>query len=516
MAHTTGTVTSQEQILPGERNPSRHDVEAATELPEPTILSDFKRSLLATVDASDAQDLMHLDLKATAVGSKAFTYPMALLLDFPEIPSQERITSLCDDFSTIMKSHVFLNQLPLAQYCTDLTTPPLRLAVACLASMHGKAPGNESRHLFLAALDLWAFMTEVDNREARSLDMLMATILLNFFGVMTTDKAIGGKMRILVCSSLTISRRMRLHDPEQLQTLLGSRISPHRGAFIWCLWLTDILYALRDGLGVHSFSVRELCTKMPYSEYDFQDIYRTLLDESQPKASLPDDMTSPDDAFLLLMAVLSDIMSVQRSLYKVVSLSESQQSSSSFAPNPFIPLTPAAELTRMNNALSSALDTWYDRFRGLMVPEIIAFRHYCGLHLTCPRILELPFVAESTLSRSDFDHQPIIITDEAVRNAWLVLDHSADAVRACTPETLCPVWLPIVVFHAALVVWAQQGLHKAGHSGISGSVRVLLAFKVELERMPWPCANNMAATLDRLMHSRSAAVRRDSRLNSSR
>jgi hypothetical protein len=62
MAHT---VTPQEQILPGERNPSRHDVEVATELPEPTILSDFKRSLLATVDASNAQDLMHLDLKAT-------------------------------------------------------------------------------------------------------------------------------------------------------------------------------------------------------------------------------------------------------------------------------------------------------------------------------------------------------------------------------------------------------------------------------------------------------------------
>lgn len=68
MAYTTGTVTSQEQILPGERNPSRYDVEVATELPEPTRLLDFKRSLLATEDASDAQNLMHLDLKATVAG----------------------------------------------------------------------------------------------------------------------------------------------------------------------------------------------------------------------------------------------------------------------------------------------------------------------------------------------------------------------------------------------------------------------------------------------------------------
>jgi hypothetical protein len=217
-------------------------------------------------------------------------------------------------------------------------------------------------------------------------------------------------------------------------------------------------------------------------------------------------MTSPDDAFLLLMAVLSEILGVQRSLYKVLSLSESQQHAS----NPFVPLTPAAELTRMNNALSSALDTWHDRFRGVVVPEIIAFYYYCRLHLACPRILELPFVAaDPTPSRSKFDHQTMNITDEAVRNAWLVLDHSADAVRTCTLETLCPVWLPIVVFHAGLVVWAQQGLNQPGHSGISGSVRVLLAFKVELERMPWPCANDMGATLDRLMHSRAAVVRRD-------
>lgn len=198
---------------------------------------------------------------------------MALLLDFPDLPSQERIVSLYENFSTTLNTHIFLNQFPLGQSCSDVTTPPLRLAVACLASMHARPPDNESRHLFLAALDLWAFMTEVDNREARSLDMLMAVsyrdpktstdfhlicytplsqiIILSLFGVMTSDSAIDGKLGVMICSSLTvsvpsqlsqrrfvdsgqISRRMRLHDPEQthshkqLPSLLGSRISTHR------------------------------------------------------------------------------------------------------------------------------------------------------------------------------------------------------------------------------------------------------------------------------------------------
>lgn len=49
--------------MPGERHPSRHDVETASELPEPAFLSDFKRALFASPDAVDRQDLMHLDFR---------------------------------------------------------------------------------------------------------------------------------------------------------------------------------------------------------------------------------------------------------------------------------------------------------------------------------------------------------------------------------------------------------------------------------------------------------------------
>ncbi len=67
-----------------------------------------------------------------------------------------------------------MNTLPLGQPLQDLTGPPFRLAVACLGSMQLRCPEKESKDLFLAGIDLWAAMTEIDNREARSLEMLLA------------------------------------------------------------------------------------------------------------------------------------------------------------------------------------------------------------------------------------------------------------------------------------------------------------------------------------------------------
>lgn len=48
---------------PGEREPSRHDVEVANELPEPAFLSEFKKCLLSSPEALYNENLMHLDLQ---------------------------------------------------------------------------------------------------------------------------------------------------------------------------------------------------------------------------------------------------------------------------------------------------------------------------------------------------------------------------------------------------------------------------------------------------------------------
>ena len=56
------TTISPESSWPGERDASRRDVELANEIPEPALLSDFKRSLLASQDAVGVDRLLHMEL----------------------------------------------------------------------------------------------------------------------------------------------------------------------------------------------------------------------------------------------------------------------------------------------------------------------------------------------------------------------------------------------------------------------------------------------------------------------
>ena len=63
MADTVRSIASQEQIWPGENNPSRDDVEVAMELPEPAFLSNFNKSALLSQEAMGVQNLMHLDVE---------------------------------------------------------------------------------------------------------------------------------------------------------------------------------------------------------------------------------------------------------------------------------------------------------------------------------------------------------------------------------------------------------------------------------------------------------------------
>lgn len=238
---------------------------------------------------------------------------------------------------------------------------------------------------------------------------------------------------------------------------------------------------------------------MPDSPLEFQVVYRALLDDRAVQNELPAEVTSPDDALLLLMAVISDILYLRGSLGQVVHRMASADKKPARR-NPFIPLSPHSELDRMETLLSVALDKWHGRFHTSVPPELVAFYHYCRMYLACKYLLDLPKIAGYRQQRSDSTSSTELeITERAAHHAWLVLDSAAGRSRPPSGDSLLQVWLPIVVFHASLVVWAKHSLGRARHGEGFGSAKILLAFKVELEGMPWPCCSQMAATLDRLM-----------------
>ena len=281
---------------------------------------------------------------------------------------------------------------------------------------------------------------------------------------------------------------------------------------LWSLWLWDVLHAVHSNHSL-SFSSDEVLTTMPSSTLSFPDVYRHLLRESSTNspsllsATISD---SRESAVILLLAVLSDCITIRRSLGSAANIVSSTHSTA-YSHDPFVPFSAHDELERMQNRLSKALERWQDNFRASVGSEVLTLFHYCELYLSCPALSSL-----SQLAQYDFSHSSpsqthvayalaqneISISDRALDRSWALLDVAAKCPKS--DQALCAAWMPIVVFHAALVIWAKISLSPRGHDrdrDRHGSIRVLLAFKLELEAMPWPCCRKMATTLQKLMSS---------------
>lgn len=238
---------------------------------------------------------------------------------------------------------------------------------------------------------------------------------------------------------------------------------------------------------------------MPGSKAEFQDVYRALIDARSPTIGPLLDVASHEDALLLLMALVSDLIYLRTSLGQSVCL-DALQDKCSFRVNPFVPFSSHTELERMENTLSLGLDRWYLHFHDCVPPEIMAFYYYCRLYLTCRQVLSLASLA-GYLETGPFpvSSHEFSASDDTARLAWLILDSAAARSQALSGDCLCPTWLPVVVFHAGLVLWAKHTFGGVQVRAQKGVGKMLLPFKMELEGMPWPCCEEMAATLERLM-----------------
>ncbi|KAI0105869.1 hypothetical protein F4814DRAFT_429777 [Daldinia grandis] len=499
--------SAQSSSWPGERDPSHQDVASASERPDPTLLSDFKRTLLASSDAIGTEKLFHMDFRNPIyeTPTKKYTYPVALLSRFPRLPADDRLAHLSRAFYNGCLGHVFFGQLPMPTAVWELLAPPLRFAIACLGSVCSRGDAEEGRSIYQAGASLWPVMVEVDNGLARSIEMLLAAALIIPYGVLAAEEPLQRRSALIISSSLTIARRMQLHNPGRLDPGIQQRISSY-SPMLWSIWLWDVLQAVHSNMSLN-FSPDEISTNMPSSNIPFQDIYRSLLQNSSAEVQTLLSTTgasSREQAILLLLAILSDSITLHRTLGSAANVINSVQMTS-YKHNPFVPYSAHAELERMQNRLSKALDQWYISFSGSMSPDVIALFHYCRLYLSCPEIPSLSRLAQYGTPSNQTPTQAgvtaatntINISSQSLDHAWALLDVAATCPKS--EGILCQAWMPIVVFHAALVVWAKVSFSTGGDRDTYGSRRVLLAFKMELETMQWPCCTKMAVTLQRLM-----------------
>lgn len=246
------------------------------------------------------------------------------------------------------------------------------------------------------------------------------------------------------------------------------------------LWLSDILQALHLDAPLN-FSTQEIHMTMIQSDYAIQDIRAALLRGEQ----LPTDIRGRDDALLLLLALLADSIYLQRSL--------GRWSSPLDTINPFVPLSPYSEHQRMLATLDTALERWLHSFDSIG-EDINVLYHYVRLYLTMPELTSIaPAVGYPDAVVAKRPETQVL--DAAAKIAWQILDTTAQAT-SISSTTLHSPWLPVVVFHAALVIWTDIVTSKAHYAP---SKRILVPFVLELRQMRWPCCERMAATLETLI-----------------
>lgn len=283
--------------------------------------------------------------------------------------------------------------------------------------------------------------------------------------------------------------------------------SPAMPAFV----LIDLLRSIHYGIPP-TFARSELLSHSISSNDDCNITYSNIVLDSR----LPPPNSGLDGAFLTLIAVLSDIHTLSIVFHPLVIAEQYKSEADGSAKsksgithfkNPYLPFSPENEQRQVNQKLQNALILWGQNYLGKVDNATTALFHFCKMYISLPSLPLLPDIAGYLPRSRDRDtiasHQRRIVdTDltgggsEALKHAWLILENVKQS------ESLAPVWLPIALFYASLVVWRMIGSPaKSGQNGMHSSLLVLQLFKNELEQMRWPCCEVMAGTLKALMAS---------------
>ena len=211
-----------------------------------------------------------------------------------------------------------------------------------------------------------------------------------------------------------------------------------------------------------------------------------------------------DDALLLLAAICNDLLHAHLIASNLVHGPNPAQSAFGSVPNAYVPLSPESEAIRVRHIFDVALKRWHQHFGETASADVMAFFYFCRLLVSTPEILYLPSYAVyptpalscgapiTTCSQKD-----LIITDEAVNFAWLILDNASDGTDAEHDDKFS-IWLPVALFYAALTVWHRLAYPSDSTDLRSGTLRCLNMFTAKLRVLPWPCCPAMSLTIDKL------------------
>lgn len=263
--------------------------------------------------------------------------------------------------------------------------------------------------------------------------------------------------------------------------------------------MIDVFRAIHYG-GPTSISIQEFYIRLSPSSHVLNSVFQMAIFDP---GSLPSDLSS-DNVLLLLAAILAEINTATTLFHPFQELAavNSNGRTPTKYQNPHLPFSLPNEASQAKQKLNRALDSWHQAYSMIIEPEILVLFYFCKLQLVLPNLQSLPILAgyPPRVARNNTPtsvlYQRIELDlkktgADALKYAWLIIE------TCNSGNEVAPVWIPIAVFHASLVVWSMIILD--GESRSRGSLKVLAVFKMELEGMKWPCCRVMADVLGSLM-----------------
>lgn len=282
-------------------------------------------------------------------------------------------------------------------------------------------------------------------------------------------------------------------------------LTNHPSSAVSYFVLIDVLRSVHYGLP-STLSAFELLTPTTLLNGELNSIYSCIVLDSR----LPPSDVSTDSTVLALVSILTDIhtlstvfhtLEAENSRPNKMDLTLPADRAFSVFNNPYLPFSPANENRRVNQKLHKALDLWGERYLGRVSKDIVALFYFSKMYLNLPSLRLLPIMAGYTpghFKDQAANSYVMRVVDselcdgsEALKNAWIILENIE------TSEDVTPVWFPVILFYASLVVWRMISLQPG--PGTYGSIRVLHLFKSELEKMKWPCCGTMVKVLESLL-----------------
>jgi hypothetical protein len=178
-----------------------------------------------------------------------------------------------------------------------------------------------------------------------------------------------------------------------------------------------------------------------------------------------------------------------------------------------VPFTPGHEIKQLRQKLLASLLEWKETHFDYVSKEVLLLYHLCRLHSLVPSLRSLFRVSGYLKPTLGFFDEPkelerilqaVSEYSVASSTAWGMLETSE-----ALPSEQLPIWAPLSLFSAGLVIWAHTAF--TGVDGVLDSfpARAVRPFQEELARIKLSGAREMSTILAALGQRHLRNIKRD-------